>query len=70
MVWTCEKKGRGGGIEDGGKNASDRKYTTGKTKGKVGTVGTERHEKEVDNGSKKLIAGPQITVKKKNCTQK
>ena len=25
MVWTCEKRGRRGGIEDGRENAGDRK---------------------------------------------
>ena len=59
MVWTCEKRGRGGGIEEGGEDAGDRKETTEKIKGNVGTVSTGRHEKEVTkreagNGSKKV----------------
>ena len=59
MVWTCEKRGRGGDIEDRGENAGDRKQTTGRTKGNVGTVSTEINEKErtkrgTGNGSKKL----------------
>ena len=45
MVWTCEQRERGD-IEDSGENADDRKQTTGKTKGNVGTVSTERHEKK------------------------
>ena len=58
MVLTCENRGRGRGIEDGGENAGDRK-TTGKTKGNVGRVSTGIHEKEgtkrgAGNGSKKL----------------
>ena len=47
MVWTCEKRGKGGGIEEGGENAGDRKQTTGKTIGNVGTVSTERHKNEL-----------------------
>ena len=46
VVWTCEKRGGRGGIQDGGKNAGDGKQTAWKTKGNVGTVSTGKYEKE------------------------
>ena len=78
VVWTCEKRGRGGGIEEGGEDAGDRKQTSGKTKGNIGSVGTERHEKErtkggAGNGQKnleKVDKGSQIVGKEKDCRRK
>ena len=61
--------------EEGVLRKVEKMQVTGKTEGTVGTVSTERHEKEgtkrgAGNGSEKLIKGPPIVGKEKDYKRK
>ena len=72
MVWTCEKRGGGGGIEDSIESAGDRKQKTNENvvQGDIKKKGLKEEQAMDQKSWKKLIAGPPITVKEKDCRHK